>query len=157
MEEQATITETSSVAQKSRILHIAAHGDFRADNPLFSGLALADGWLTTLDIFNMRLRTSLVTLSACQTGRSVIGGGDELLGLTRAFLGAGTASLVSTLWAVEDKSTAQLMQNFYAELTVGKSKVASLQKAQLGMLASSAYRHPYFWAPFYLAGDAGHL
>ena len=78
-----------------RVLHLATHADFRPDNPLFSGLALADGWLTTLDIFNLRLDASLVTLSACQTGRSVIGGGDELLGLMRSFLAAGAASLVT--------------------------------------------------------------
>ena len=157
IEDQATITKTSTIAQQSRVLHIAAHGDFRADNPLFSGLALADGWLTTLDIFNLRLGTSLVTLSACQTGRSVIGGGDELLGLVRGFLGAGAASLITTLWAVEDKSTAQLMEHFYTRLEAGHTKGAALQEAQLKMLCSHRYRHPYFWAPFYLAGHAGHL
>ena len=67
-------------------IHLATHGEFRPDNPLFSGLALADGWLTTLDIFDLRLKASLVTLSACQTGQSVVGGGDELMGLMRAFL-----------------------------------------------------------------------
>ncbi|MAU01690.1 MAG: hypothetical protein CL608_31515 [Anaerolineaceae bacterium] len=161
VEEEATVAETSAIAQQSSILHIAAHGDFRADNPLFSGLALADGWLTTLDIFNLRLRTSLVTLSACQTGRSVIGGGDELLGLMRAFLGAGTASLVSTFWAVEDQSTAQLMQQFYEQLAAGATKGAALQEAQLSLLQTNKtdkdYRHPYFWAPFYLVGHAEHL
>jgi CHAT domain-containing protein len=161
LEEKATISETSMIAQQSNILHIAAHGNFRADNPLFSGLALADGWLTTLDIFNLRLHTSLVTLSACQTGRSVVAGGDELLGLMRAFLGAGTASLVSTLWAVEDQSTAQLMQQFYERLAAGVTKGASLQEAQLSLLQMADqrkdYSHPYFWAPFYLVGHADHL
>ncbi len=161
IENKATISETSMVAQQSSILHIAAHGDFRADNPLFSGLALADGWLTTLDIFNLHLNASLVTLSACQTGRSVIGGGDELLGLMRAFLGAGAASLVSTLWAVEDRSTAQLMLHFYEQLAAGTTKGAALQEAQLSLLrtikTNKDYRHPYFWAPFYLVGHANRL
>ena len=157
VEENATIKEIRAAAQNSSVLHIAAHGNFRSDNPLFSGIALADGWLTTLDIFNMRLKTSLVTLSACQTGRSVIAGGDELLGLSRAFLGAGTASLVSTLWAVEDKSTSELMEQFYGQLTEGRTKGAALREAQLAILNSPQYRHPYFWAPFYLAGHAGHL
>ena len=104
------------------MLHLATHGDFRADNPLFSGLALADGSLTTLDCFNLRLRASLVTLSGCQTGRSVVSGGDELLGLTRALLSAGAASLVLSLWAVEDISTARLMEAFYRNLAAGRPR-----------------------------------
>src|SRR6185503_18037582 len=90
-----------------------------------------DGWLTTLSIFHLPLNASLVTLSACQTGRSVIGGGDELLGLMRAFLYAGAASLVLSLWAVEDRSTALLMETFYRKLAEGLSKRAALRYAQL--------------------------
>lgn len=161
LEAQATLERIHQLAGQSRVLHLAAHGDFRPDNPLFSGLALADGWLTTLEIFNLRMSASLVTLSACQTGRSVIGGGDELLGLMRAFLAAGAASLVSTLWAVEDRSTAQLMQTFYAQLAQGETKAAALRQAQLDLLRDQStgirYSHPYFWAPFYLVGDTGHL
>ncbi len=95
LEDDATSARLLEGLQDCRILHVAAHGDFRPDNPLFSGLALADGWLTTLDIFNLRLRASLVTLSACQTGQSVVGGGDELLGLIRTMTSvppAGTAA-----------------------------------------------------------------
>ena len=159
LEETATLHHFRAMAPEQRILHLATHGDFRPDNPVFSGLALADGWLTTLDIFNMRLQTSLVTLSACQTGRSVVAGGDELLGLMRAFLGAGTASLVSTLWAVEDSSTAQLMDHFYRDLANGRTKGQALRDSQLSFIqdgqVEEAYRHPYFWAPFFLVGDAG--
>jgi CHAT domain-containing protein len=139
-------------------LHLATHGEFRADNPLFSGLALAGGWLTTLDIFNLHLNADLVTLSACQTGRSLVGGGDELFGLMRAFLAAGAASLVATFWTVEDRATARLMAHFYERLSSGESKGAALRHAQLQFLAEGAdevYRHPYFWAPFFLSGDAG--
>ncbi|MEJ2210878.1 MAG: CHAT domain-containing protein, partial [Anaerolineae bacterium] len=81
VEEEATPWLLEARAAGCRVLHLASHGDFRPDNPLFSGLALSGGWLTTLDIFRLRLQASLVTLSACQTGRSVVGGGDELLGL----------------------------------------------------------------------------
>jgi CHAT domain-containing protein/tetratricopeptide (TPR) repeat protein len=160
LEEQATLDELRRHALDCRILHLAAHGDFRPDNPLFSGLALADGWLTTLDIFNLRLRSALVTLSACQSGRSVVGGGDELLGLMRSFLAAGASALVSTLWAVEDRSTAQLMANFYSYLSLGQRKGAALRQAQLDLMhdaQESAYSHPYFWAPFFLVGNAGPL
>jgi CHAT domain-containing protein len=160
LEDQATLGELRQRALDCRILHLAAHGDFRPDNPLFSGLALADGWLTTLDIFNLRLSSALVTLSACQSGRSVVGGGDELLGLMRSFLAAGASALVSTLWAVEDRSTAQLMANFYGYLSQGQRKGAALRQAQLDLMhdpQEGAYRHPYFWAPFFLVGNAGPL
>jgi CHAT domain-containing protein len=76
VEEQANLDALHQYAGRCRLLHLAAHAEFRADNPLFSGLALSGGWLTTLDIFNLRLNADLVTLSACQTGRSVVGGGD---------------------------------------------------------------------------------
>jgi CHAT domain-containing protein len=162
VEDQATLTELERIAPQCRILHLAAHGDFRPDNPLFSGLCLSDGWLTTLDIFNLRLQASLVTLSACQTGRNVIGGGDELLGLMRAFLSAGAASLVLSLWAVEDRSTAQLMETFYQELAEGSPKGQALRCAQLQFLQKPgkqelAKSHPYFWAPFFLVGNVGPL
>jgi len=166
LEEQASLVELYQAIPDSRILHLAAHGDFRLDNPLFSGLALAGGWLTTMDIFNLHLNTSLVTLSACQTGRNVLGGGDELLGLMRAFLSSGAASLALTLWAVEDRSTAQIMERFYRNLVNGGGKGESLRQAQLHLLRgaddsadtqSKYYSHPYFWAPFFLVGDAGPL
>jgi CHAT domain-containing protein/tetratricopeptide (TPR) repeat protein len=166
LEERATPARLREAAADCHALHLAAHGDFRPDNPLFSGLALADGWLTTLDIFNLRLNASLVTLSACQTGCSVVGGGDELLGLMRAFLYAGTASLVLSLWAVEDRSTAHLMETLYRKLAQGWRKGAALRYAQMrfiegqgpdGEAAGDLYSHPYFWAPFFLVGDAGPL
>ncbi len=164
LEGEATMAQLEERAPDSRILHLATHGDFRPDTPLFSGLALSDGWLTTLDIFNLSLKASLVTLSACQTGRNVVGGGDELLGLMRAFLYAGAASLVLSLWAVEDRSTARLMETFYRKLAEGWTKGAALQHAQRQFIGeqddgqgSPSYAHPYFWASFFLVGDTGTL
>ena len=166
LEEQASVAQLSQLIPSCRIFHLAAHGDFRLDNPLFSGLALAGGWLTTMDIFNLRLRASLVTLSACQTGRNVVGGGDELLGLMRAFLSGGAASVVLTLWAVEDHSTAQIMESFYRQMAANRNKGESLRHAQLQFIRKESdqadqqldyYAHPYFWAPFFLVGDAGPL
>jgi len=159
IEEQASLDALRQSAGSCRLLHLAAHGEFRGDNALFSGLALAGGWLTTLEIFNLHLQADLVTLSACQTGRSVVGGGDELFGLMRAFLAAGTASLVATFWTVEDRSTARLMQRFYERLVQGESRGAALRQAQLQFLGDEenpVYHHPYFWAPFFLVGDPGH-
>ncbi len=106
LESGATVETFLEEAANKQVIHLASHGDFRPDNPLFSSLSLADGWLTTLDVFGLKLEASLVTLSGCQTGRSVLGGGDELLGMMRAFLYAGAASLALSLWVVEDRSTA---------------------------------------------------
>jgi CHAT domain-containing protein len=166
LEDKATPTRLREMAPNCCILHLAAHGDFRPDNPLFSGLALSGGWLTTLDIFNLPLKASLVTLSACQTGRNVVAGGDELLGLMRAFLYAGAASLVLSLWAVEDRSTSQLMEVFYSKLAEGRTKGEALRYAQLQFIKrqgnsedteTGTFCHPYFWAPFFLVGDTGSL
>jgi CHAT domain-containing protein len=165
LEERATRVQLRDAASGCRSIHLAAHGEFRPDNPLFSGLALADGWLTTLDIFDLRLNASLVTLSACQTGQSVVSEGDELLGLMRAFLSAGTASVVLSLWTVEDRSAARLMETFYCKLAEGWGKGAALRHAQLQLIAGRtsdddvevAYAHPYFWAPFFLVGESGPL
>jgi CHAT domain-containing protein len=160
LNQAATLERFREQAPQANIVHIAAHGDFRPDNPLFSGLHLNDGLLTTLDIFNLTLPASLVTLSACQTGRGVVGGGDELLGLMRAFLAAGTASLLLTLWRVDDEATAAMMRDFYAALMAGQPKIVALQQTQQHIIASNKERptgHPYYWAPFFLVGDAGRV
>ena len=157
LEEAATPDVLRDRGSQARVLHLATHAEFRPDNPLFSGLALSGAWLTTLDIFGLRLRASLVTLSACQTGRHVIGGGDEVLGLARAFLSAGAASLVLSLWAVEDRSTADFMRAFYGSLTQGSTKGAGLRHAQQQFIADASHAHPYYWAPFVLIGHTGSL
>ena len=168
VESESTKEQLKHCAGEAGILHLATHADFRADNPLFSGLYLEDGWLTTQDVFELELSASLVTLSACQTGRSVVGGGDELLGLMRAFISAGASSLVLSHWPVEDSSTAHLMQHFYGRLATGWGKSAALRDAQCAFLSAEqninndnlsrfTYAHPYFWAPFYLVGDTGTL
>jgi CHAT domain-containing protein len=132
-------------------LHIAAHGIFRADNPMFSSLKLGDSWLNLFDIFNLQLGAELTVLSACETGMSAVWEGDELLGLARGFLYAGTPSLVVSLWTVHDRSTAELMRHFYAALQSGIPKGRALQKAMIEVKAS--YPHPYYWAPFVLMGN----
>jgi CHAT domain-containing protein len=133
-------------------IHIAAHGIFRSDNPMFSSLRLGDSWLNLFDIFNLQLGAELTTLSACETGMSAVWAGDELLGLARGFLYAGTPSLVVSLWTVNDKSTAQLMRRFYQGMNDGLNKAKALREAILDVKA--AFPHPFYWAPFVLMGKS---
>ena len=148
----------------SPIVHIAAHGLFRLDAPNFSHIKLADRQLSTIEVFNLDLSScSLVTLSACETGRAVVGGVDEVIGLGRGFLYAGAASLLPTLWKVDDASSAELMEMFYQALLGEHTKASALAGAQRAFLARARtsirpYRiHPYFWGGFQLIGDPGPL
>jgi CHAT domain-containing protein len=156
VEDAATRDALIAAAPHHRVLHLAAHGEARLDNPAFAHVKLADGQLSTMDIFNLELSGALITLSACETGRSVVTGGDELIGLSRGFLYAGAATLVQSLWRVEDDATALLMRHFYTEIRAGKTKSAALREAQRASLATNGV-HPYFWAPFQLIGDRGPL
>ncbi len=161
VEEDATIARLKEAGPGASVLHFATHGEFRADNPLFSGVLLADGWLTALDIFNLRLDASLITLSACDSGQHRIVGGDELLGLTRSFLYAGAASLLLSYWQIPDAIAAELITAFYRHLAAGERKATALRRAQLALLRrgregdadSSHYQHPFIWAPFFLMGS----
>jgi CHAT domain-containing protein len=147
----ATINSLAAIDERPAFMHIATHGTFRSDNPLFSALKLADGWLTVNDIYTLTQCAPLVTLSACETGRSQVQSGDELLGLCRGFLGAGARSLVVSQWIVDDHSTGQLMAHFYQNLRAGKPVHQALRQAQLACLAN--FEHPYYWAPFLAIGD----
>ena len=137
-------------AEHFDILHLACHGQFRPENPMFSSLHLADGWITVRDICARKLNAELVTLSACETGLNKIFAGDEILGLARGFLSAGASSLVLSLWTVNDEATTNLMKNLYKNLQRGDSVSASLAKAQREFIKQNA--HPYYWSPFVLIG-----
>jgi CHAT domain-containing protein len=111
-----------------------------------------DGLLQVYEIFNLKLNADMVVLSACETGLGKEVKGEGLIGLTRAFLYAGTPSVVVSLWKVEDRSTAELMTQFYRHLKDGqRSKAAALRQAQLELIRTGV--HPYFWAPFVLVGQ----
>jgi CHAT domain-containing protein len=137
------------------VVHLAAHGEARLDNPTFAHLKLADGQLGVADVFNLRLDGALVTLSACETGQNAVAGGDELVGLSRGFLYAGASTLVQSSWRVEDRSTSRLMARFYRALSAGRPKGAALREAQLALLDDGAA--PYLWGAFQLIGDFGPL
>jgi CHAT domain-containing protein len=135
-----------------RFLHIAAHGFFRPDNPMFSGIRLGDSYLTLYDLYNLKLPVELVTLSACVTGLNVIAAGDELLGLARGLFRAGAASLLLTLWEVPDQSTAEFMTGFYDRVVTAHNRAAALRDAVLEL--RERHPHPLHWAPFVLMGKA---
>ncbi|GHO74274.1 hypothetical protein KSD_20450 [Ktedonobacter sp. SOSP1-85] len=156
LEEEATIEHLQTETQGCPLIHLATHGHSRLDAPNFSSIVLADGYLNAIDAFSLNLQgCELVTLSGCETGLALSGGGDEQLGLGRAFLAAGARSLVMSIWPVEDASTSFLMQAFYQHLLRGESKVEALRLAQQAMLkhVDARYSHPYFWAAFRLVGD----
>ena len=148
--EAATVAAVQKLAPEADVLHLACHGQFRPDNPMFSALHLADGWLTARDAYDLRLRCSLVTLSACETGINAVTPGDELLGLVRGFLAAGAPALLVSLWPVDDATTVQFMQHFYTAWLGGATLAGAHRAAQCALLAQSP--HPFYWSPFVLFG-----
>jgi len=148
--EDANFSNYEKNAPLYDILHLACHGQFRPENPMFSSLHLADGYITVRDICAQKLNASLVTLSACETGLNKIYAGDEIIGLARGFLSSGADSLCLSLWTVSDEATAKLMSSFYINLQRGASVAASLRQAQINFINKGV--HPYFWSPFAVIG-----
>jgi CHAT domain-containing protein len=134
----------------SRFIHVASHGFFRPDQPMFSGIRLGDTFLTLYDVYSLKLCGCHLTLSGCSTGLSVVASGDEIMGLTRGLLFAGARSLLLTLWDVNDSSTAEFMKCFYTSLVDDQDPALALQSAMYQV--RQRYPHPYYWAPFILVG-----
>jgi CHAT domain-containing protein len=108
------------------------------------------GRLTTRDIFNLDLKASLVVLSSCETALGKIATGDEVIGFTRAFIYAGSPSVVTTLWEINDQATSLLMLDFYKNLMT-RNKSEALRISQINLMKK--YPHPFYWSPFILSGD----
>jgi CHAT domain-containing protein len=183
---EATKPSVKRYAGQYDLLLLSTHGEMLESSPLKSNLRFApspgdDGRLTVSEIFDLEIKANLVTLSACDT--ALVRGewqtfpqGDDLIGLSRAFIHAGTPSILASLWKVADDSTVELMADFYRNLR-SMSKAEALRKAQLRLLDSSAgsasaqktaklspsipngdamppeWAHPFYWAPFILVGD----
>lgn len=182
------LEEKLKILHSPAVLHMATHGFFlpprqagktsenlpALEDPLVrSGLALAganhwrkapgadDGLLTALEVSGMQLQgTELVVLSACETGVGEVLSGEGVFGLRRAFLQAGAASLISSLWKVPDRETADLMKRFYSHWQLGKGKLTKAQALRAAQLESirnlrkaAKSTHPYTWGAFILAGD----
>lgn len=147
---------------KYRIIHVATHGLLNAERPQFTGVVLSlvgnktrDGFVRTDEVFNLRLGSPLVMLSACETGLGKEKRGEGVMGLTRAFMYAGAPTVGVSLWSVADKSTADLMTDFYQRLLSASTGTTSgsLRGAQLAMISGKKYSAPFYWAPFVLVGD----
>jgi CHAT domain-containing protein len=146
-----------------QIVHFAAHGLVNSEHPELSGIILslvnkegrqADGFLQLQDIYNLDLSAEVVVLSACNTGLGEDVKGEGLVGLTRAFLYAGSKSVVASLWKVDDAATAELMRHFYeAILKDGLPTAASLRVAKEAMRRQKRWRAPYYWAGFIIQGE----
>jgi CHAT domain-containing protein len=147
--------------KKYKYVHFATHGIIDEKKPDLSSLVLTrtagsreDGLLSASEIFNLDLKADLVVLSACRTGLGKLVRGEGMVGLTRAFMYAGTPAVMVSLWSVSDISTATLMREFYRDLLKkGFSKTEALRNAQLSLLEDEKYAHPFYWAPFVLIGD----
>lgn len=147
---KATFEAFSGSASGAGLIHLACHGQFRSDRPMFSSLHLADGWVTVRDLVAKRISAELVTLSACETGISEVFAGEELLGLTRGFLSAGARAMVVSLWAVNDKAATKMMPLLYKKIIAGVSPPEALRQMQLDAVWRG--QHPALWGAFVYLG-----
>jgi tetratricopeptide (TPR) repeat protein len=147
---QATLAALRDGAAAADVLHLACHAQFRSDNPRFSALHLHDQALTVDLAEGLGLQACTVVLSACESGLAEVGVGDESVGLVRAFLVAGAARVVASLWPVDDESTLAFMTRFHVALAGGQGPAAALRQAQAA--TRSEQPHPYFWAAFTVHG-----
>jgi CHAT domain-containing protein len=152
LDEAATEEVLRQRGSKARWIHLATHGYFRKDSPMFSGIRLGRSHLNLLDLYQLCLPAELITLSGCATGVNVVTAGDELLGLSRGLLAAGAQCLLLTLWDVHDASTTEFMKAFYEGIREGVTKAQALRNAMIELRVR--YRHPFHWAPFFLSGNA---
>jgi CHAT domain-containing protein len=150
----ATEAEAKKLLESVGLIHFATHGELNENDPLSSAVLLVpgggeDGRLEVREVFGLDLHARLVVLSACETGLGKLSRGDELVGLQRAFLYAGTPAVVTTLWKVDDRASYELIRAFYNHLG-GAGPVEALRQAQIETMAT--FPHPYSWAAFGLSG-----
>lgn len=145
---------------KYKYVHFATHTFINDAQPGLSGIvftaespnATEDGILRTGEIYNLNLNANLVVLSACESGLGLVSRGEGVLGLTRAFVYAGAQNVMVSLWQVADKSTSELMIEFYKDILNGESYSSSLRNAKLRLIKGGKYSYPLEWSPFILIG-----
>jgi CHAT domain-containing protein len=163
---EATESRFKQLAGNFRVLHLATHGYFNKASPLLSGLELEadrtdDGMLRVHEILDLPLNADLVTLSACDTALgsgyfTELPIGDEFVSLNRAFLAAGSASVMATLWQVDDRASVPLMTHFYGRLSGAgnhRNAASALASAQRALRRSPQLGHPYYWAAYVVVGQ----
>jgi CHAT domain-containing protein len=162
----ATEARTKAGMGGAEVVHFATHGLLDDRNPMYSRLALGrgdgtrdDGWLEAWEVAGLNIAADLVVLSACDTARGRVGGGEGVIGIAWSFFVAGARATVATEWKISSASTSKFMIAFHESLqseTRKRSfrKAHALREAQLEFLRSQRYQHPFYWAPFILIGDA---
>ncbi len=147
----ATIARVRASIRGRSMVHFACHGRFIGALPNASGLRLADGWMPVRDIVELDLDAEVVFLAGCETGRNAIDAGDELAGISRAFLAAGARCLVAGLWSVRDQAALEVSTSFHRSISSGCRPSAALREAVLASLEK--WEHPSWWAPFVVTGS----
>jgi len=156
LREAATIDQVRELLPQSRSTLIIGHGEMLPEAPLFSSIHFANGPLEVREVYTMNLqKTDLLVLSGCETHRGEGSRGDDIVGLSRAFLAVGARTVIATLWSVDEHATTQLVIRFYQHLREGRGEAAALSAAQSDIRSDPAYSNPYYWAGFILAGDPG--
>ena len=147
---------------QASILHFTTHGTLNNASPMYSYLTLAeggpndDGLLEAWELMQLDLKADLAVLSACETARGRIGGGEGVIGLSWAMFIAGVPSTVVSQWKVESASTRDLMVNFHRSLLSSQpTKADALRQAALKLMRNPETSHPFYWAGFVLVGDGG--
>jgi CHAT domain-containing protein len=156
-----------SQASNFEILHLAMHTIINDSLPMFSKLVFSDpkigsdddGFLNTYEIYNMKLNSRMVVLSACETGSGKLQKGEGIMSMARGFLYAGCPSIIMTMWQVDDQSGSNLMADFYNYLSKGKRKDVALRLAKLKHLenADPAQSHPHYWLGYVSVGSSDPL
>lgn len=141
-------------------IHFATHGVLDNRNPLYSYLYVAnqtadpaeDGLIEAREIMNLPLSADLVVLSACETARGRIGAGEGVIGMSWAFLAAGSRTTVVSQWKVDSAMTESLMIGFYRQIKQGKTKAEALRQAAIRLIREGRYDEPIYWAGFVVIG-----
>ncbi len=156
LDDQATESQLKNITDVD-VIHMAAHGRFDSLNPLASYIALSpggddDGLLEVREVYQLSLqdRNPLITLSACELAVNQVNPGDELEGMTRAFLLTGARGVIASMWPVDDFITSELMQAFYENRASGMTNAQALAEAKRTIYQN--YGDTYLWAGFVLVG-----
>jgi CHAT domain-containing protein len=141
-----TVESLGREGRRAHLVHVAAHGMLRRDNPAYSFVQMADGPLFVHDLADMRLPSSTVVLTACSSGRGAAPAGDEWIGLARGFLQAGASCVVASLWPIQDEPTLELIERFYEGFGRGQPPPVALGHAMRSLM--EVRPHPWHWASF---------